>query len=334
MTDHPEDATLFRLAAERMAGKPFTCSEYNHPAPMDSQAECVSMIASFAAAQDWDGVWLYTYSHSSDNWGREHLNSYFDIDTNPAKWGFMRAGAAIFRESKVGPIRRTARACFARAVGLLANLAGLHQQYDRDMLSMLSQVSPRGISRQSMLECIYLPSFGFEAPHAFSTDHHPTEINWSVDTEGRGFYEVTTRNAQACQAHVCIGHAGQFAGATDGQVRIQSPRFVTLTVTPLDSGRTILVTACGRVENTGMEFSEDRRTVGRNWGQAPVRIEPVTGAVTLPAGRWTCHALAPDGSKTQQVPIQQEDGQPVLRLSSEYATMWYLVEGSPGAMSY
>ncbi|MHC4329249.1 MAG: carbohydrate binding domain-containing protein [Planctomycetota bacterium] len=74
MTDYPAEATLFRLAAERLLDKPFTVSEYNHPAPLDSQVECVPMIASFAAAQDWDGVWLYTYSHSSDDWYRENLH--------------------------------------------------------------------------------------------------------------------------------------------------------------------------------------------------------------------------------------------------------------------
>ncbi|MBN2133395.1 MAG: carbohydrate binding domain-containing protein, partial [Sedimentisphaerales bacterium] len=36
MTDHPEQATLFRLAAERLLDKPFTVSEYNHPAPLDA----------------------------------------------------------------------------------------------------------------------------------------------------------------------------------------------------------------------------------------------------------------------------------------------------------
>ncbi|MHC4728037.1 MAG: carbohydrate binding domain-containing protein, partial [Planctomycetota bacterium] len=47
MTDYPDEATLFRLAAARLHGKPFTLSEYNHPAPLDSQAECVPMSASF-----------------------------------------------------------------------------------------------------------------------------------------------------------------------------------------------------------------------------------------------------------------------------------------------
>jgi len=65
MVDNPEQSPLFRLAAQRLEGKPYTVSEYNHPAPLDSQAECVPMIASFGALQDWDGIWLYTYSHSS-----------------------------------------------------------------------------------------------------------------------------------------------------------------------------------------------------------------------------------------------------------------------------
>jgi len=38
MTDHPTEAPLFRLAAQRLRGKPYTVSEYNHPAPLDSQA--------------------------------------------------------------------------------------------------------------------------------------------------------------------------------------------------------------------------------------------------------------------------------------------------------
>ncbi len=101
MAEYPQEATLFALAAQRLAGKPFTVSEYNHPAPLDSQAACVPMLSAFASAQDWDGIWLYTYSHSQSNWGRSHLNSFFDIDSNPAKWGFMRSGADIFRHRGV-----------------------------------------------------------------------------------------------------------------------------------------------------------------------------------------------------------------------------------------
>jgi hypothetical protein len=59
-----------------------------------------------------------------------------------------------------------------------------------------------------------------------------------------------------------------------------------------------------------------------------VRIETDRGKVTLTKGRWTCHALAPDGSPKQQVPLAQENGRTVLPLSGEYETMWYLLERS------
>ena len=68
MSDDPAGATLFPLAASRLAGKPFTVSEYNHSAPNDYQAECIPQLASFAAAQAWDGVWVYSYAHDAAIW--------------------------------------------------------------------------------------------------------------------------------------------------------------------------------------------------------------------------------------------------------------------------
>jgi hypothetical protein len=125
---------------------------------------------------------------------------------------------------------------------------------------------------------------------------------------------------------VYTGHAQRFEGATDGRIRIASPDFVALTITPLRAGKAVLITACGRCENAGMQFSPDRRTVGRNWGRAPVQIEAVRGSLVVPDGKWTCYALAPDGSRKQQVPISYENGRGTLSLSPEYGTMWYLLE--------
>jgi hypothetical protein len=78
----------------------------NHPAPQDAQAECVPMIASFAASQDWDGVWIFSYCHrGGDQRKREYFDSFFDIDANPAKFGFMPAGATIFRDGGIEPLK-------------------------------------------------------------------------------------------------------------------------------------------------------------------------------------------------------------------------------------
>jgi hypothetical protein len=129
-------------------------------------------------------------------------------------------------------------------------------------------------------------------------------------------------------ALVIAGHAEHFPQAAKGAVTVQAPEFVALTETALDGkalaeSKRLLVTACGRCENTGMVFSADRRTVGRNWGKAPVQIEAVTGQVRLPAGTWRCQAIGPDGTPLAGVPIDPNG--PTLVLSPQYKTMWYLL---------
>ena len=133
------------------------------------------------------------------------------------------------------------------------------------------------------------------------------------------------------QMEVYTGQASLFEKVFEGNVQISSPEFTAFAITPLDgvalqSSQRILVTACGRCENTGMKFSEDRRTVGRNWGGAPVRIEAVSGHMVLPEGRWTVHALAPDGSFRAPVPVTYEKEEGTIVFSPRYGTMWYLLE--------
>jgi hypothetical protein len=317
MTDYPAQATLFRLAGERLGGKPFTVSEYNHPAPLDAQAACVPMMASFAAAQDWDGVWFYTYSHSGDDWDRRHLNSYFDIDTNPAKWGFMRAGAAVFRDGAISRLPHPTFYSPTQGDDMVKELAELHIRHGSNMFAVAS--ARAGVNVTRLLEGRWIALLG--GRHAQGEITVPgTELRWTVEN-GKGLYAARSRSAW-----VYAGHAGRFDAASGGRITVSGPQFVALTITPLGTREKLLVTACGRCENTGMQFSEDRRTVGRNWGTAPVRIEAVQGTVALPEGKWTCWALAPDGKPGQQVPIRYENGQGVLALSPEYETMWYLLE--------
>ena len=321
MTDYPDEATIFNLAAARLANKPFTLSEYNHPAPLDSQAECVPLIASFAAAQDWDGIWLYTYSHSSDEWDREHLNSYFDIDTNPAKWGFMRAGTAIFRHGGIQPLSSISSIPLAASGEVLSSLADLHIRHDRNMFDVLAERAQ--ITRYEMLKTQFVSALSGRSASKDADGSDPV-LDWFVE-RGQGFYAVWGSSAWAF-----VGHAGRFEASTEGRISVTSPSFVAITVTALDDAavdesRKILITACGRCENAGMIFSDDRRTVGRNWGESPVQIEAAEAVLNLPDGNWKCQALDPDGMPSGNVPASDRYGKGLLRLSPQYETMWYLL---------
>ena len=117
---------------------------------------------------------------------------------------------------------------------------------------------------------------------------------------------------------------------TKGELTLESPALAAVTMTaldrkPLTTSRKVLVAACGRCENVGMAFTKDRQTVGRNWGRAPVQIEPVAALLRLPPGRWRCQALGPDGQPTAAVELRKQTARSILPLSPEHKTMWYLL---------
>lgn len=322
MTDYFDEATLFRLSGERMAGKPFTVTEYNHPAPLDSQAECVPMIASWAALQDWDGVWLYTYSHSGDTWDRKVMSSFFDIDTNPAKWGFMRAAATLFADEWMAPLASEFVVGLAESGDVLGDLAKLHSKYDTNMLGVISEKG--GLGREDLLSNSVA---GRLSSRSLRVNKHAarSRLKWSVDEEGKGLYL-----AQGSGGWAVTGHSERVESATRGLISISSPEFVSLTSTTLDdadlyNSKQVLITVCGRCENTGMKFSADRRTVGRQWGDVPVQVETVEGRMRLIEGDWKCEALGPDGVPVADVPVSSASDGQFFDMSGKYKTMWYLL---------
>jgi len=320
MADHPEQATLFRLGCKRLNGKPYTVSEYNHPAPNDYQAECVPMIASFAAAQDWDGVWIFAYSHAADVWNAQSFASFFDILGNPAKWGFMPAGAGIFRDGGLAPVP------LGRTFPL-TDLARLQQMHKSNMQAVCAESGNwtwRELLTTRAYCCLDKP-----APVTPTMPPGKGELAWSVGDDKLGAYAALGRSGA-----VWVGHPqatppknlpAQFP------IRVDGPAFATVTISTLDKlsldkSRKVLVTACAKCENSGMQFTADRRSVGRNWGKGPVMIEPVSASITLPAGNWTCQALGADGLAVSVIPIEKnDDGKPIVKLSPKYKTMWYLL---------
>ncbi len=127
--------------------------------------------------------------------------------------------------------------------------------------------------------------------HAGAQGSRPPTLSWQVE-DGQGTFAVIAEGARAL-----VGRAG----ARGAGMALAEPAFAAVTVTALDgrsleTARTILIAGCSRAENTGTVFADDRRTVGRHWGDPPVRIEPVGGSVALPPARWQGLALKPDGT--------------------------------------
>ncbi|MGQ9596271.1 MAG: carbohydrate binding domain-containing protein [Thermoproteota archaeon] len=61
MVNNPQWSTIVSLAAKRVENKPHFVTEYNHPTPNMYDAETVLTLATYAALQDWDGIFLFDY---------------------------------------------------------------------------------------------------------------------------------------------------------------------------------------------------------------------------------------------------------------------------------
>ena len=326
MVDHPDQSTLFRLAAQRLEGKPYTVSEYNHPAPNDFQAECVPMIATYAASQDWDGVWLFAYSHAADDWSHDAIRGFFDMDHNPAKWGFVPAGTVLFRQGGMQPREGGMVFPLARTPDILSDLAKLQMRHGGNMAAAVCELWDIEQGRLLL------------QPSAVAIRSGPVPVTGGPTARppAWGMNRQTGRRWLRCvvpAAGVWVGFAGQDEAPVLGlKTSFAAVAAVPLDGKELDKTSKVLVTALGRCENTGMKFSADRRTVGRDWGSAPVRIEPVEGvlAVVLLGGKgWRCQALGPDGRAVSDVPVapaDEDDGTgATLKMSPKYKTMWYLL---------
>jgi hypothetical protein len=231
----------------------------------------------------------------------------------------------MFRDAGIAPLPAAKPVMLTGGADPVNSLAQLHLEHDRNMFDVLAEIGK--ITRQDMLAAQYVPRIApARQPEGSQTSaREGTTVNWTVGENGCGFYAA--RGDSAC---AYTGHAEIFEKETEGRVVVTQPAFAAIAITaldrkPLSQSRRILVTACGRCENVDMGFSEDRRTVGRNWGKAPVRIEAVEGTLALPAGRWTCRALGPDGMTTGGVPVAGRGSQAVLSLSPRHKTMWYLL---------
>lgn len=100
--------TIGDLAMRRVYGKPFCVSEYNHPAPNTYSNEAYIFLSAYAALQDWDAIFGYTYADFSTAFGSKRINGFFDLDTHPGKMVSFIPAAYIFRRGDISTAKTLA----------------------------------------------------------------------------------------------------------------------------------------------------------------------------------------------------------------------------------
>ena len=326
-----DGGTLPDLSQHRVAGKPYICTEYNEPAPNTHSSEAFLLLNAYAALQDWDGVFVFAYSHRHDDWDSRRISSFFDLDQHPAKMVTLPAAVSMFLRGDVSSAKTAApfpvttdaaiNACLRSGPWWGAESFGMQK-----LLPLQSRVE-MDVSEQ--------PASVQSAPPKSGqvTTSDTGEITWDA---ARGRVTVNTPRNKA------------FIGRTTGEAvplgevtiaaQPNTQNWAAITWTEMNStgaSRHILITATGYAENTGMHWtSAGKDSVGRDWGEAPSRVEGIPAKITLPAQSSIVKAWALDGRGQRMglVKVSQSPGGVIIEIGPACQTLWYEVEIDGGRL--
>ncbi|MFW5856227.1 MAG: hypothetical protein ACOCVB_03020, partial [Bacillota bacterium] len=92
-----------KLASGRIADKPFVITEWNVCYPTLFRADVMPMLAAYASLQDWDGLLLFSYSHTGSEklLETDKMSSFFNSFSDPAVWGQAGIASALFQQGLV-----------------------------------------------------------------------------------------------------------------------------------------------------------------------------------------------------------------------------------------
>ncbi len=305
------------LAWHRVAGRPYTISEYNHPAPSDYQAETMPLVASFAALQDWDGFYTYDYGATGAGEDNERISGFFSTATNPAKAAFFPSTALVFRLGLVPPLPLDTLTLPARPWETWRDAQDAWAKTGSVPDLLKTRVAMRDGAGTEWIR---------EAAAALAEPGRA-----SVRRASRGaVYQVDAPAAKIVAGFVG-GERVDLAG-----VSLVFPRFglddegfaaltlVDLAGGPLDATTRALLTLVGRAENRGMGWNEDRTSVGDRWGTGPVEAEGIPCAVEMrtrrPVSVW---ALDGRGMRRERVPSTWKAGTLRFQAGPAHRTVWY-----------
>ncbi|MDY0170891.1 MAG: carbohydrate binding domain-containing protein, partial [Thermoguttaceae bacterium] len=281
MVNDPERATVTALAFQRVAGKPHMVSEYNHPAPNTHAGEGPLFIAAFGALQDWDAIFLYTYSHDDGKTKAGRIPDFFDIGQHPTIMANVPAASLLFRRGDVAAARQVLRLPLSpeAEVERIAQKGHTWNVLNVRQLGLDLRYAIRHRVALDLTGKSAVPDMEALALDAVTSD--TGEIAWRLPTQDKGVFEIRSPRTKGF-----IGHAdGQTLDLGDGvQVTIEKTRtgWCTLALTLLEGEslsvkpRRALLVATGYTENTDMGWTDlTKSTVGTNWGKPPSLIAPV-----------------------------------------------------------
>ncbi len=338
MTRDANGGALAIMARYRMANKPYTVSEYAHPAPSEFRVESLPMIFAFAAVQDWDGVYLFDYQDGNENWDATKLTGFFHADSDPALMAFLPAASLMFRRFDVPFAHRESRL----HVGV-TDMPGLMAKNGASIEPLWEDQGVSGVDSMDMRLSVMADPPGTPGAKPRKTAQVQTgtgesaaennggsAIRWTGQGTDKAVFRVDSPSSKALVGYLG-GQTMQVSG-WEVQAGTGGNNFAAMTLSALDGkpteqSRSLLLTSVASVENTGMTWNEARTSLS-SWGTGPTlaRTPPSTIHITTRATRVTVYALDATGKRATEIPADLRNGVLTFALRPEHKTVWYEIK--------
>ncbi len=304
-------AELGGLAMYRVRGKPYSISEYNHPAPMDYRAEMMPLLSSFAAVQDWDVLYSFDYGTYGKGEPNDRVQGFFGIGSDPSKSAFYPSAAMMFRKGLIP------RSAFEAILSLPP------KPYETAKTAYAAWAEARWMPN------LWTTRIGMEVGNVkvpTVKDVGPNSRPATIKLQEQVYV------ADAPGAKVAVGKLGGKSTSLQGAtfaVKHFGNDFAIVTLTscdalPLAKSKRALLTVCGRIENRNMGWNKDRTSVGKDWGQGPTQAEFVPLSATIKVdGPRQVWVLDGNGRRKKKIESQVKNGQLTFATSSTTPSLWY-----------
>jgi hypothetical protein len=316
--------TLADLALRRMPGKPFIVTEYNHPAPSEYASEALPLVAAYAALQDWDAFFIYSYGAHDGDWNPGRMINFFDTHADPDKMSSLIAAAALFRRGDVSTPGE-ARGGAPTLATLMEALRTNNKMPSADMWGV-----PRNAA---VLKPVSIGSPTDEGSGPLPVRSETGQLTWGLPGEAVGSKTVSIDTPRS-KGLIGAKLKQPFDAGGVGLQLLQVNHDNGVLLATLIEGESftgkgrILITALGSEENTGQRWLDAAHTsIGRQWGSGPVRVEGIAARISLPVltSRVSAWVLDERGNRRAALPVIG-DKNAVIEIGPQYRALWYEVE--------
>ena len=325
------------LAAQRVLGKPYTISEYNHPYPNFYGAEGQPMLRAYGALHGWDGVFEYSYNNRQ-NAEPDHNEYFFSMAARTDLLAHFPACAAMYLR---GDVKESAaqyvanlpyNEYFDRFVNKGPIAQGIFSATDGKVPQELSleRKTAVDLSGKSKQIACHIPD---KDQKVYTSDTGEIVLNGEI--ADAAFWTVNTPNTKVFSGFT-KGRTFDLGGVklAIGETKLG---WATVSLTSHDAtgfgegGRParILLAATGLCHNGGAKFTHNGDNVycrGADWGNGKTVNEGIPATITLPskAAATKCWALDERGERMKSVPVAADgEGRAVVKIGPEYKTVWY-----------